>query len=442
MKFSKNASFRCSLLYFVAPFILTQITTTYIDSTMITIFFVIIYYMYDIYENNKFKDELMFALCLAIFIGIKGTCMIYGGIFAIAYAIYKIYLIVKKKETIMKLAGKALLFAVIIITIGGYWLIQNIVIYQNPLHPFKFLGIEGMDSYVDIGQSNEPMSIKQMNTVEQVLTSWVGLAFGDTRYDNGYGPQNFVQMHDSRIGAFGIEWMYFLIPISIAAIVFICRKKYKLSKIQIFIISIILICYLVSPGKWWGRYTGFILLIGYIFYGIFEQCINKYQNNKKILKAINIWFSVIFILSIPLSAGYAIFNLAAQKPYPTYDRGFYEFMSFGEPKNTLVLQQEYGEDTQAYVFVKGYYFQNDVDFYYLDEMYPNVKAKNHNVKTYENFEKIANERENTDYLVVFEKDRNKDNSKFAKEYVDEHWKYETLNFGEKIVVYHKLEEVK
>lgn len=200
LSFDAKVSYRCAILYFLLPFVMTQVTTTYIDAVGCSIFILLLYLLIRILKTNKLNYELLFFITLSIFMGIKGTYVIYAVIMSIIYIIYKIYILIKKREKIGKIILKELIFLAIVLMVGCTWIIQNIILFKNPIHPFKFLWIDGMEANIDIGEENEPYCLKGKSDIEKILISWIGLNSGYLTFDNGMHINNLYKDYDSRIG--------------------------------------------------------------------------------------------------------------------------------------------------------------------------------------------------------------------------------------------------
>ena len=317
LSFSSKASYRCAILYFVTPFVLTQITTTYIDAVGCSTFIVLLYLLIKILKTNKFNYEFLYFMLLGIFMGIKGTYIIYACLMSCIYAIYKIYILIKKKEKFKVFFVKEFVFLCTIVIVGCSWIIQNILLFQNPIHPFKFLWINGMEANIDIGEENEPYCLKGKSYLEKIAISWIGLNSSYLSFDNGININNLYKDYDSRIGGLGIQWTFFLIPCIILAIVLCLLKKYKISKELIITVLILVLSFIFTPANWWGRYVGYIICLGYIGYGIVDNVFS----NKKYYKYINNGLLLfIIMLSIVFSTKNIFRTLLYTTPYSSYNK--------------------------------------------------------------------------------------------------------------------------
>lgn len=429
---SKNAAFRCALLYFVAPFILAQITTTYLDGIVVTLFIILLYTLIRVMKKNKFNYELLYFISLSIFMGTKGTCSIYAVIITVVYLIFKLINVIKKKEKLLPLFGKLCIFLLIVLVIGCTWMIQNTILFKNPLHPFKFLWIDGMDASIDIGVENEPYAIREKNDGQKLLISWLGLNSSNLTYDTGMSTKNLFQYHDSRIGGLGIQWMYFLIPISIIAIYLICKRYYKLSKYQIIVLLILAISFAFTPANWWGRYVGFILVIGYIGYSIVDLCITK----KLARHIIDGMYLIIFIFSIIFATKQSIMTLVEHEPYYEINRELREYINSEYEKNILLLEDSY-YNTQYIAFLKGDKIQNKVNTYFINQMYPNEQLSNHNVGSYDNFSNLT-DLNVCDSIIILDASQKRKNFEYAEKYYNLNKEFMNKKvIGEDVIIYEK-----
>lgn len=432
LNFSKNAAFRCSLLYFVAPFILAQITTIYLDGIVVTLFVLLLYTLIRVMKKNEFKYELLYFISLSIFMGTKGTCSIYAVIITSVYLVFKLINVIKKKEKLLPLFGKLCMFLLIVLVIGCTWMIQNTILFKNPLHPFKFLSIDGMDANIDIGVENEPFAIRGKNDGQKILISWLGLNSSYLTYDTGISISNLFQYHDSRIGGLGIQWMYFLIPITILSIYLVCRKRYKLTKYQIILLLILALSFAFTPANWWGRYVGFILVIGYIGYSIVDSCVTK-----KIIKyVIDAIYLIIFVFSIVFATKQSITILVKHEPYYEINYELREYINSEFGKNILFLEDSY-YNTQYIAFLKGDKIQNKVNTYFINQMYPNEQLSNHNIGSYDNFTNI-DYLSTCDSIIILDASKKRKNFEYAEKYYNTN--KELMNkrlIGEDIIIYEK-----
>ena len=432
--FDKKISFKCACLYFVAPFILVQITTTYIDGIVCTLFITLLYLLIRILKTNKLNYELLFFITMALFIGTKGTCTLYSVIMVIPYIVFKIYNLYTKKEKIVKLFTKEFIFLLIVLIIGGNWMIKNMYYFQNPIHPFKFLNIQGIDANIDIGEDNEPYCIKNKSKAEKIITSWIGLDASYLTFNNGKHLENLYQYHDSRIGGLGIQWLYFLVPNILLAIVLVLAKKYKLSKYHLIVIGILVLSFIITPANWWGRYVGFILVLGYIGCGIVFEVLK----NKKIYNiALNICIYTVFILSIKYALHNPLKTFLYENYYNQYPYAFTQYIENGN-KNMIVLEQSY-YNVNSLVYLKGSTFQNCVDTYYIEEMYPNAKVKNHGIGEYDNFKKIVDSYESLDSIVILDATAGRQNLEYVEKLYNENTElYNKYSYGDDILVYERI----
>lgn len=434
LKFDKNIAQKCALLYFTVPVILAQITTTYIDGIVCTLFITLLYLLIKILKNGKFAYELMFFSAMAIFIGTKGTCTIYAMIIVVPYVIYKLYNLIKKKEKFKNLVLKEVLFLLIVALIGGNWMIKNCYNFGNPIHPFKFLNVQGIDADIDIGVENEPYCIKGKSQLKKILTSWIGLDSSYLTYNTGKKIENLFQYHDSRIGGLGVQWFYFLVPCIIIALMLCILKKYKLSRYHLLVCAILIASFCITPANWWGRYVGFIVLLGYIGLCIVYEVFKKYKIFKILLDAV---VGFIFVISVVFSCKYPINTLLYNNYYMEYPQALTEYIE-NSNKNIILLEHSY-YNVKSLVYLKGSNLNNHVEAYFIEEMYPNANVKNHKVGSFENVKNLIDSYEGLDCIIIMDaKDKRKNYSYMEKIYNDSTETYKRLEFGEDIIVYERV----
>ena len=126
------------------------------------------------------------------------------------------------------------------------------------------------------------------------------------------------------------------------------------------VIFILAFSFCLTPANWWGRYVGFILLIGYIGYGIVDYFITK----KIIKNIIDFIYVVIFTLSIVFSTKYSITTLVNHEPYYQICAEFRNYINSEVPKQILFLEESY-HNTKYIAFLKGNKIQNKVNTYFI-----------------------------------------------------------------------------
>ena len=437
MKFSKEASKISALIYFVTPFIISQITTTYIDGVMISMFIVLIYILLEIFKENRLVDEILYFITLSIFIGIKGTCAIYAVVITLFYVVFKVYNLIKRKEKVSILLLKCFIFLIVVLLVGCNFMILNIIRFNNPIHPFAFLGIDGMSAKVDIGVENEPLVFENKNYIQKLIISWFNLDSGYLDIVTGFKFSAFLQFPDKRVGGMGIFFGYLLLPCFVIAVFLIILKKYKIQKSQLIIFSILLLCFILTPANWWGRYSGFIIL-GFLI--TFSIVVDNFFISNKIYKYIMNTIIIIFYLaSIYFGAYYAFYNYSNgyYKTEIDVSKKFSEYINNDENKNILLLEESYFEGAKYLVFLKGTHFQNKVNTYYIEEMYKNANVKNHKIETYENFKKLIDE--SIDVILIVDSSKKRKNYDFLEKFYEENKeKYERITYGENITMCKKI----
>lgn len=430
MKFSKRASKICALIYFVSPFVISQITTTYIDGVMVSLFMVLIYILFEIFESNKLIDEILYFITLSIFMGIKGTCSIYAVVITLFYIAFKIYNLIKKKEKFSHLLLKCIVFLSIVVLIGCNFMILNIIRFKNPVHPFAFLGIDGMNASIDIGVENEPKVFENKNYVQKLAISWFNLDSGYLDIVTGFKLSAFLQFPDKRVGGMGIIFGYLLVPCFFVAIILVALKKYKLQKKQLITFAILLICFVLTPANWWGRYSGFIILAFLIGFAIVDD---TFINNKIYRYVINTFIIILYLASIYFGTYYAFYNYSNgyYKTELVVSQEFREYINDNQNKNILFLEESYYEGAKYLVYLKGNHFQNKVNTYYIEEMYKNANVKNHGIKTYENFKNLITD--DIDAIIIVDSKEKRKNYEFLEKFYEENKdKYERIIYGENI----------
>lgn len=231
--------------------------------------------------------------------------------------------------------------------------------------------------------------------------------------------------------------MYFLIPSIIIAIILCLIRKYKINRIQLLVIFITILCFMLTPANWWGRYVGYIMIIGYIGYGIMDSVLNKKAIYRYI---VNVILFCIILISIAFSSREIIKRVLYTTPYSTqFSNEFRNYVEVGN-KNIIVLEESYYKSTISYVFLKGSFLQNHVDTYYIENMYPNPQVDNHGIGNYENFERIIENNKDIDAIIVLDANLNRKNYQYVEKfYEDNKLEYNKKEYGDGIIVYEKSE---
>jgi hypothetical protein len=152
------------------------------------------------------------------------------------------------------LARAALLLVAPSALLSSYWYVRTWVAYGNPFYPLDMPGFDGPLSFDRIVRENMPRAIAQApGLLGQLWTSWsADLVRQAYRYDQ-------------RLGGFGPQWLYLLLPACVLALpLFARRRRFDLLACLGLPLALLLVA---SPAPWWARYTLFAAGLGCAFYG-------------------------------------------------------------------------------------------------------------------------------------------------------------------------------
>ena len=83
--------------------------------------------------------------------------------------------------------------------------------------------------------------------------------------------------------------------------------------------------------------------------------------------------------------------------------------------------------------------QNSVNTYYIQNMYPNPMVKNHGIETFENFEKVIENSNNLDAIIILDAEFNRKNYEYAEKlYEKQVNKYNKKSYGDGTIVYERI----
>jgi hypothetical protein len=280
-------------LFFFAPIVILQSTTTYVDIAVSVLFLIAINFL--MYNNPEkfsgneaelvhFKEEktaiLLAGLAGGILLGAKGS----GPLFVVILLImvmtqefikrvnpfntipveFKTYPVPIRKRFIQY----AVCFIFPAVLMGGYWYIKNWVLYNNPVYPME---ISFFDITLFKGKYKEmidplPNVIENLLPVIRPFYVWME----NVEY----------YLYDSRMAGFGPIWFILSLPSIPVALFYAIKRK----KTGFLLITVILIfTFIAYPRNWNTRYVIFMLGLGCLSFGLALDYFKERQKTIKII---------------------------------------------------------------------------------------------------------------------------------------------------------------
>jgi hypothetical protein len=143
--------------------------------------------------------------------------------------------------------------------LSSYWYLRTWLRHGNPFYPLRMLGFEGPLSFDQIVRDNMTPAIANAHgLLGQLWTSWSADA---VRHAFRY---------DQRMGGFGPQWLYLLLPaLLLALVLFAWRRRLDLLGGLALPLGVLLVA---SPAPWWARYTLFLAGLGCVAFGALLSC--------------------------------------------------------------------------------------------------------------------------------------------------------------------------
>jgi hypothetical protein len=249
----RGASIAAGCLYLLTPLVLAQATANYVDLAFASMFLVCYYFIYRYVQESGSGNKVWPFLCLAgvaggLTLGMKSSAAVNIGVASVVLLGHGLYLLWQKRLTGSELLYRALAFAGLILAFGTFWYFRAWVVYGNPLYPFS-IEVAGHTLFAGKGSVHEmimvpntPAEVSNLPKWKQIWVSWTS------------EPQSAT--YEQRLGGYGLQWLWALVPAALAWIVYTLRKR---RAVFMLLVLPFIVMFLLQPTPWWGRYTLFIV---------------------------------------------------------------------------------------------------------------------------------------------------------------------------------------
>ncbi|MCP4546869.1 MAG: hypothetical protein GY835_10440 [bacterium] len=242
-----------------APVIVSQSATCYVDigftfTTMAALAAGLIVVFDE--EGGKWPALVLFGACLGLMAGTKGT----GAPFAVVIMALVLggRILRNGRETSEIWVCRMFCAGLVVLAVGGYWYIRNIIHTGNPVFPIQVkLGAKVLfDGYnmTLMQEPNQPAWLVEFPNWLRPFVIWLQLDYPIT----GPGP----------MGGLGFIWLLGCVP----AIIFLALRHlfrwFKERSMETFLSPLMLLImmagalYVISPIKWWARFLLWLLALG------------------------------------------------------------------------------------------------------------------------------------------------------------------------------------
>ena len=281
----------CIITYSVVS---AQFLTNYIDLLNYIFLFLLIFtfFIFEFRENIKQENLglLIYLICLLLCINIKFTTFAYAGLFCLAFYIYYIIKLIKKKidkKFFIKFTTVSFIGVIVgVFVIGLAVYPKNFVTNGNPFYPL--FG----ERKKDIITTNQPDYFKNKNPIEKYIISMFARSENVQEYTGEKATLKVpftiykeeidaIKTTDTRMGGNGVLFS----GIFILSILIVCLTSHNMFKnnkalfiLCSIIIGITIILIVFLSESWWARYfpqTYFITLIALLYLYLLKNNIAK-----------------------------------------------------------------------------------------------------------------------------------------------------------------------
>jgi hypothetical protein len=259
LKIRKNYALYASLLFFFTPVLILQSTTNYVDAAVSMLFIIALNFLIFREDGSPASEKtslLISGLAAGILLGSKPTAPLFIIIIFGA-------LIIRESLKTLKAAdrghssGKTLgiyftCFMIPVFLLGGFWYMRNWILHGNPVYyiDISIFGLKIFSGLKADWVESSPEIIGSLGYVGSLFHVWLERV--------GY------YMYDSRLSGFGPIWYILLLPAMIFSIIHaISKKRYDF----LFIVTVIIVTFLVHPRNWTTRYVIFVVGAGALSFG-------------------------------------------------------------------------------------------------------------------------------------------------------------------------------
>jgi hypothetical protein len=128
-----------------------------------------------------------------------------------------------------------------VLLLGAYWYVKNIIVFGNPIWPFKVGPLPGVGT-VDELIVQMPRQVASLAPIGRLLFSW----FAD--------PWLSSYAYDTRIGGFGIQWAAIVGLAVVGGVMALRLRRWPI----LVVVGPAVLTLLTMPMSWWPRLTLFV----------------------------------------------------------------------------------------------------------------------------------------------------------------------------------------
>ena len=275
LKIRENHALYSALLFFFTPVLILQSTTNYVDAAVSMLFIIALNFLISEESESMPASKLpilLSGLTTGILLGSKPTAPVFIAVIFGALLIRGSIRILKPANGRYS-AGRSIAtyltyFIVPALLTGGYWYMRNWILHGNPVYYmdvsiFGFKIFSGMKA--DWVESS-PKVISGLGYIGSLFHVWLERV--------GY------YMYDSRLSGFGPTWYIIFLPATVFSFVYATlKKRYDF----LFVVTVIIITFLVHPRNWTTRYVIFVVGAGALSFGL---VLDYFEKKATVLKAI------------------------------------------------------------------------------------------------------------------------------------------------------------
>lgn len=209
---TREYAFYASGIFFLIPNFFRQLDIAYVDVMVAGLFLASFIFLYSKDSLLTLKKALMFSLSLGLLIGVKSVALPYSILLAIPF----IYLCLRNSKS---LGAYWLVFILIIVGLGGFIYIRNLMDTGNPLYPLdlRLFNCEIFKGVIDSQVWRAHFSSKDYSLIKDL-------------FHEGLGAQTLVFILPAVILGLPIIW---------------CSRRKELNPVLIYTLVLPLLIYLV-----------------------------------------------------------------------------------------------------------------------------------------------------------------------------------------------------
>ena len=322
LKIRENHALYSALLFFFTPVLILQSTTNYVDAAVSMLFIIALNFLISEDSGPTAASRLpvlLSGLTTGILLGSKPTAPVFIAVIFVALLIRESIKVLKPVSGEYP-AGRCITtyltcFIVPALMTGGYWYIRNWILHGNPVY-YMDVSIFGFNIFSGLKTDwveSSPEIISSLGYIGSLFHVWLERV--------GY------YMYDSRMSGFGSIWYILFLPgIAFSFVYAVLKKKFDF----LFVVTVIIITFLVHPRNWTTRYVIFVVGAGALSFGL---VLDYFEKKSTALKAIAL-----------LLAGYTFLTVNSPCIMP---EKINEFMQLSANKRTLSQHKPFNIDVKV-----------------------------------------------------------------------------------------------